>query len=170
MCIHTYCECVCVSTSRGLLWTECVCVCLCVSSFRVCIECWSTKMCASRESNTLSAGFRPAHHGLHIGCQAGSDSLSYALPSVNSSTCSCHAHFPTLWSPYHTVVELLLYLHSFIPGRFSLLLFRRLISTTKRLCVCQSTDYMRAFSDPPFPQEEYLGLLLNCNQISGLSC
>lgn len=32
-----------------------------------------------KDSNALSAGFLPAHHGLHIWCQCESNSLSYAL-------------------------------------------------------------------------------------------
>lgn len=53
--------------------------------------------CASARlyvSNALSAGFLPAHHGLHIGCQCKSDSLSYALPCANFSSRPCHAPVP----------------------------------------------------------------------------
>lgn len=50
------------------------------------------------DSNALSAGFLPAHHGLHIGCQCESDSLSYALRCANFSTWPCHARFPLVCS------------------------------------------------------------------------
>lgn len=50
-----------------------------------------------RDCNALSAGFLPARHGLHMGCQCESDSLSYAAsplqPRANFSTWPCHARF-----------------------------------------------------------------------------
>ena len=72
----------------------CVCVCMCLFFFlSVCLR---ASHCP--DSNALSAGFLPAHHGLHIGCQCESDSLSYALRCANFSTWPCHARFPLVCS------------------------------------------------------------------------
>lgn len=72
-----------------------VCVCVCVFFFFLSV-CLRASHCP--DSNALSAGFLPAHHGLHIGCQCESDSLSYALRCANFSTWPCHARFPLVCS------------------------------------------------------------------------
>lgn len=63
-------------------------------ALRMCLD-WEAK--PPRDCNALSAGFLPARHGLHMGCQCESDSLSYAAsplqPRANFSTWPCQARF-----------------------------------------------------------------------------
>lgn len=81
--------------SRSRMVPACHWAALSLCALRMCLD-GETK--PQRDCNALSAGFLPARHGLHMGCQCESDSppptpTPLRQPLANFSTWPCHAPF-----------------------------------------------------------------------------